>query len=726
MLPKTMLPTPENSNPTGGRQRSILSPVIVLAWTFFLVPALGVPGEWMVQDSLKSAVLAVGTVLAGLSFFWQKRHNTTPLLWHGVLWLPLVLMTYALGSMAWSHAFLAGVEAIRWFVLALVLWLLLNTVRKANLIRLLSAVHWGTFVAACWAALQFWGGWSIFPQGPQPASTFYNRNFFAEYAVCALPYSVYLLASLRQSAKPLWIAATLALNVTAILMTGTRSALLALLVVVPTLSVVLLVYRAQFHFYVWNRRTQNTILLTVFAGIVGLGCIPTGNADITKEGFGATALQRSFVRTASATSSEGYATGTFSVRTQMWQATARMLMAHPLTGVGAGAWEVEVPLYQRNDTVLETDFYAHNEILQLLSEYGLVFGGLVTAFLLAYWLYAVSRTVQQKYTAPSQVPERTIALIALAALFIVSNAGFPLHLAGGGALLALALGILAASDAHAGWRERLLASTISWRAHYGKSALLVLAVCLGVALRIIQLAARAEYSTVQAARLASQWIQTSASDVISKSNLKAQLQHHLRESFAINPDERKFSVSTADVLGAGGDLEDATWILETVAKSRPHVTSIWYALAMNYALTGRHALAQQALKQVQRLKPGAWATLTLEVTLLNARDPQRAAEKLNTLLAQGIFDRRVLELGYSIGKQTRQWDLAIRALELMQTQWPELNADTYLKLGNLYAEPAVGNPVKALQAFKSGLAALPAAAQEDYRASVPLPYREQL
>ena len=55
-------------------------------------------------------------------------------------------------------------------------------------------------MASLWAALQFWVDFRFFPQGPNPASTFVNRNFFAEFAVCTLPFSALLLARARQSA----------------------------------------------------------------------------------------------------------------------------------------------------------------------------------------------------------------------------------------------------------------------------------------------------------------------------------------------------------------------------------------------------------------------------------------------------------------------------------------------------------------------------------------------
>ena len=102
------------SQPSTGANTS----VSVLAWLTFLLPALGVPSELMLQDTLKSAVAAFGILIAAFVFFWQQRKRTEPLLWHGLVWLPLALMAYALGSMVWSHTYLAGVEAIRWFLLS--------------------------------------------------------------------------------------------------------------------------------------------------------------------------------------------------------------------------------------------------------------------------------------------------------------------------------------------------------------------------------------------------------------------------------------------------------------------------------------------------------------------------------------------------------------------------------------------------------------------------------
>src|SRR3954471_2058077 len=137
-------------------------------------------------------------------------------------------MAYALASMAWSHTFLGGVEAIRWFVFSLLAWLGVNALSRERLPALAWGIHAGAVLTSLWAALQFWVEFSYFPQGPHPASTFVNRNFFAEFAICTLPFSAMLLARARKSSVIALLAASTGLVITAILMTGTRSALIAL------------------------------------------------------------------------------------------------------------------------------------------------------------------------------------------------------------------------------------------------------------------------------------------------------------------------------------------------------------------------------------------------------------------------------------------------------------------------------------------------------------------
>lgn len=700
-------------------------PAALLGLMMFLVPALGVPHDLLLQDTFKSALVAFGVLATALLFFWQQRERNTSLRWHGLVVLPLVLMGYALASMAWSHTYLAGVEAIRWFVLGLLLWLGLNTLNDRQEVSLMAwSIHGGAVVASIWTALQFWLDFSLFPQGPNPASTFINRNFFAEYAVCALPFSVYVLANLRRSYGLGWVAFSVALHVVAILMTGTRSALIAMGVLLPVLTVILWKYHPQFAFAHWPKLTQVLVSLIVLAGVLAMGSVPSGNLKLLQEKSGTTALQRSVLRVASMTDKKEFTEGSFSIRAVMWKATARMMLANPLTGVGAGAWEVQIPLYQRADEPMEIDYYAHNEFLQLLSEYGMPVGGLVLVFLWAYLLKAAGTTWRLCDTDKKEGPVRALTLASLLTLMIVSNAGFPWHLAGCGALLALCLAILAASDTRLGQRTSLYATPMRWQPLHARVALVVGSACMVVAIYVTWQAALVEYKLVHAIRLGARLSQSRPADAHIASEQKARLLQDMRDGIAISRHYRKLTPIVADLLAAGGDLDNAVWIWESVLASRPHIAVFWSNLALAYSKQGQLDRAQEALQQVQRLKPGAIATRTLEIILLSRSGHEaQAVQRLVTQYDQGLYDYDMLQAGYRIGFHSRNWPLAIRSLKLRNATWPDEAADGYFRLGNIYADPALKDDVKALAAFRSGLSAVPEEQKENFLSQVPARYR---
>ena len=714
------------SSATGQAPAGANTSVLVLAWMMFLLPALGIPSELVLQDTLKSAVAAFGILIAALVFFWHQRHRAEPLLWHGLVWLPLALMAYALGSMVWSHTYLAGVEAIRWFLLSLLLWLGLNTLTPCTLPRLVWAIHGGLVLASLWVACQFWFDWQFFPQGPQPASSFINRNFFAEYAVSALPFSVWALVTMRQQRWLGWAAASVALNILAILMTGTRSALIALTFLLPVLLLVLLRYRSQLAWSTWRRAQQGLVAGVLGLGILVGGLIPTGNAQVQAENLGQSALARSMLRTGSIAKPTEYTRGSFSIRSALWMATARMTLAHPLEGVGAGAWEVEIPLYQRVDTQLETDYYAHNEFLQLLSEYGLLVGGGVMAFWLAYLLKSASVTWQLARDQ-AEAPPRAFALSSLMAFTVVSNAGFPLHLACCGVLVAICLSILARSDYQLDHLNafRVTRFTLSTRA--AQSLLSLATGGLIVAAVISWQALRAESSLVQAIRTANAFNKAQRLGEPQAAELKTQALAFVREGIAIHPHYRKLTAEVAEAFAASGDWGNAVWILESVAASRPYVAALWTGLAQGYSALGEYGRAQTAFEQLQRLKPEASSTISLHAILLSQKGEAAGAAALLTVqLDRAVFDFEMLQTAYAIGYKNKNWGLAIRALELRNITWPETRTDGYLRLGKLYAEPDVGNPQSALTAFRAGLASVPADQRSNYTRQVPMPYQAQM
>lgn len=719
----------ENGDGDGdvGNPKAWAPPATILAWTLALLPALGVPSELVLQDTLKSAVLALGVLVAALFYVWWQRKRTAALRWHGLVWLPLTLVLYALGSMVWSHTYLAAVEALRWGVLGLLLWLGLNAFTRADWSRVAWGIHGGLVVASVWVVLQFWLDLDLFPQARSPASTFINRNFFAEYAVCALPYSVFVLATMRTSRWLVVVALSVALVVVAIMMTGSRSALATMLLLCPVCALVLLRYARNFQFPRWGRSRQVLVCLALAAGVGAMGSVPSPVHHILEEGRGSTALQRAFLRAGSLADTKEYSEYSFYIRALMWKATARMVMAEPLTGVGAGAWEVHIPQYQNMVEASELDYYPHNEYLQLLAEYGVVVGGLFVAVLLAYLVISAAKNWNLAGVQRREVPLRAFGLASLLALLIISSAGFPWHMAGTGALFALSLAVLAGSDARLGYREAFFAARLRWGPGLARTLLLAVFCATLLAVYIAEQAFVAESKLVSAVKLAWQVGHDRPKDTALAAQRKAQALQNVREGIAINPHYRRFTAIVADHLAAVGDWEDAVWIWESVAASRPYIPALWSNLANGYISLHQYPQAQSALGHLQQLQPQAAGTLVLQAVLLGRTGaPGAAKQLLSDYMDHGEFDPEVLRAAYVLGLELHDWPLAIRSLEVHIQHWPLSAAESYFRLGLIYDNPLVNLPDKALEAFRAGLRVAPDGAQSRYRSEVPERYRGQL
>lgn len=700
--------------------------VVVLAAMLLLVPALGVPSELVLQDTLKSALVALGTLLAALLLCWQRLRQPEPMRWHGLLWLPLLLMAWALGSMAWSHAYLAGVEAVRWAVFALLLWLGLQVLRPDHLPVLAQGIHWGAVMAALWAGLQFWTDLRLFPQAAMPGSTFSNRNFFAEYLVCCVPFSLWMAAQSRGLAQLLLRCALLALVVLAIVLTGTRSALLATLVMLPALALVLWRQRAQLAWPGWSRAQQALALGVTLGVFIGLGSVPAGNAQMLRENPGRTALERSLWRVETTLAAQDpSAMSSVQERLSMWQSNRRLIQAHPWTGVGAGAWEIEIPRFQPEGMEIEEDYYAHNEPLQLLAEYGLA-GWIFLLALVAYLLRSAWTTWHAR-TAPQAI-WRALALTSLLGLLVVSLAGFPWRLAGTGALLAVALAVLAATDE----RRAPSGPSVPGAAGPGSRRVWALAWLLsGLALVAgVWLGHRAyasETRLVRAAQMAYDITRSGRYDDPAWGPHKAEMLRLLREGVALNPHYRKLTSLLADELLRWGDERNARWVLESLAASRPHVVVILTNLGRLHANAGEMEQAEAYLERAAALQPRGAAVLSLKLLLLRKKGQDDEARRLlRDALARGTRDLQLLNQAYQLALQGQDWPLAISALERRIALWPATAVESWLRLAQIHAQPAVGDEARALRAYRAAVQALPAEQQETLRRQIPQPYRKRL
>lgn len=740
--PATAAPRSEagaSSGPTPGLRAPVDWAVYALVLMLALAPAIGVPSEEVVQDTLKSAVIALGTLLAALCFLGQRRQQGARLDWHFSLAWPALLGVYALGSMAWSHTYLAAVEAVRWAVLGLLMGLSLQLFTPARLPRLAWALHAGVSVASLWAAWQFWFELGWFPQGPNPASTFVNRNFFAELAVCVWPFSLWALSRLRSSSTRALMVASLAFNATALFMTGTRSALTAWLLMACILPVLIYRWRASWGQERWSRLAVALCLGGGLALFLVLASLPTGNARIAAEsGQGASALQRSLSRVVSVARPAEYTDGSFSVRVLMWGSALRAVADRPLSGVGAGAWEVHIPLYQPPGSQIETDYYVHNEFLQLLAEYGLV-GWLAAALLLATLARAAWVTWQVGESPQPSVRQelalRLIALSSLGALMLVSLAGFPWRMACTGALLALGMGLLAGSDvrlARLGWDR----ATIPWGG-IGSSQLTpsmawaaggVVLVALVLGGWITRQAMVAESRLVQSIKLA-MWVARLPNPQDPRvAEDRAEVMRLAREGVAINPHYRKLTPMVADEVALWGDWPSAIWIWASVAESRPHVPVLLLNIARAHLRLKQLDEAEKYYERARRLQPQSVSVHGTEIMLLAERGHlEEAAKRLRRYLNAGEHELEMVNGAYDLGQRLGQWDLALLGTELRLKHFPEYQADSWYRLGRLYSQPGPNqDEAKALQAYRAALATLPPAQQTLLRAQVPSPYREHL
>jgi O-antigen ligase len=781
----------------------------ILALMMFVTPALGVPNELMLQDTLKSMVVVFAVFGSALLFFWQERNRRDDLRWHALMWLPLTLVFFALGSMVWSHGYLAGVEAIRWLIFSLILWLGINTLSLERLPRLMECIHWGAVIASVWAALQFYADFAFFPQAQHPASTFTNRNFFSEYLVCTIPFSALLLAHATTRTRITLIAFTIGFNIVALMMTGTRSALVAMFVLVLVLPWLAYFCRKQLGFSGWRKRDRmlagGVFFVTIISlglaasgnpnviadrsygadvvtpfGIaigrlgsvstiglaLGLGCIicillllarssfagfsreqsgrstrsrgkwvltgglllsiavamllvnlarPTGIAEMSFADRAATQFAKAFQRMASVSTADQ----ALSVRFTLWNDTFAMIKSNPVTGVGAGAWEVMQPLYQADGAELETDYCVHNEYLQLLAEYGLT--GLV--FLLAmfgYLLTAAWRTFRNRTPEGfAEAPVRAMALASMLALLIISSVGFPWRMAATVSVFAICLALLAASDARLLINGPTAAKRLSWRPAYSRVFAGAMMVCLVLTAYISRLAAETERKLVTAANLASKIGQSGDFNNPKWDGAKLEVFSLTKDAIAINPHYRKITPHIADQLANWGDWKSAVWVWESVAVSRPHVAVILSNIARGYAQFGDTERAFAYLARSEKIKPKATSVRSLRVVLMSLSGKEvEAAVLAQQYMNEGTVDYDLLSAAYVLGMQLNNVGMAIQGLELRIKGWPAGRRDSFLLLADVYLN-LQKDDVKAAAAFRGALEATAENEREALRRLIP-------
>lgn len=696
--------------PPGGRAGTWTT--AILALMLFLAPALGMPHNQVIQETLKSSIVSVMVPAAALAFFWLSRHDGARLAWHPVTALPLLLAAYALGSAALGGGYFPMVEAVRWLLVALLVWVGASTFSRERLPWLALGIHAGATIAALWTALQFWFNFGLFAQGPNPASTFGNRNFYAEFAVTAMPFGALLLGQARRTPHIAALAASWALVILSVMMTGTRSALIALLL--QALLVLPLAAWALRHRLAWPSWStgQRVLAAALIVGAIGaLGMLPSQNNNILEEGRGATPSERALRRLASL-GDEGLS---INLRVVMWKDTLRMMQANPWTGVGPGYWQREVPLYRSAGEQAEIDAYAHNEYLQLLAEYGLA-GWLFLGGLLA-WLARAAWLTRRGALPDDDLPWRATALASLMGLLLVSGTGFAWHLATTLALLAVNLAILAGSQPRPAAGPRIAPAASMALAG-------LMAACVAGTAWFAERAMAGESRIMKAANLAAGINATRDNKDPALDGYKREVLRLIREGIEINPRYRRTTPVVGDEFARWGDWKNATWIWESVTISHPYVVVILTNVARGYARANDVAKASEFLERARKVQPTAPTVRALDVIIpAQAGQDQKALAAARAAMDAGVSDYDMFTSAYQAGVRAGDTATALRALTLRLKAWPnERAAEGHVQLGNLLAQ---GRPdsAEARQAFEQGLRLAAPAQREALLAQVPPAYR---
>jgi O-antigen ligase len=701
--------TPETSldiniQPASRKSRSLLAlpaeldkgdwTAIIFSLMLFFTPALGVPHEMMLQDTLKSIIVAFMSLGAALFVFWNQRNRRDALRWHFVMWLPLMLCVYALGSMAWAHTFLAGVEAVRWFLFSLIVWLVLNCMTRERLPMLVWGIHLGALAVALLGASQFWFDVKLIPQGPNPAATFVNRNFAAEFVCTTLVFSAWLIFRERRTPALAFLAATTAFHFLFLMMCGTRSALLASYASFALIGLLVWKFRSLLAFRSWSSSQRMLVPAMMAAVLLGFGFIPSGNSS--PEFKGQTPMERVVKRTAAIQAGDG----TLGVRMVMWNASWTMIQARPFSGVGAGTWEADVPLYQAKGSQLETDYYVHNELIQVVAEYGIV-GWLFLLGLIIYGLSSAWLALKAK-TEPEMQEGliRAVALISLTALMIVSNIGFPWRLATTGVMFALCFGILAACDARQSVRGWLGAQRLPWSPGASQTAAVATIGCLALASFIAYQAAECEKKIVSAVKMALSMSASGTPNSPRFDKMKREMLQLAKEGIDINPHYRKITPMLGDELAKWGDWKNAVWVWESVLSSRPYVAAIASNVARGHMALGNLDKSFEFLEKAKLVQPDAVSVRSLEVILLSRTGKEaKALEKARDAYAAKAMDFDMMNSAYILGVRASDFKFAIDAMTLRNETMPAQAVDGWVKIGGVY-DQYLKDEAKAVDAYR--------------------------
>jgi O-antigen ligase len=702
-----------------------------LIFGFAFTALFALPSQQVMPNTVKSIAASLCALLALLLWAFQIRKSGKAVLWDKYLCIPLGLSLYALASALWAPQHTALIEAARWLVIGIIFFVGVNTLHREFFPTLAKVIHWTALALSLLALVQFWLDLGWFPAEAAPGATFGNRNYFAEFAATCLPFSFWLFLQSKTFRASILHGCGLAFILAALMSTGARAPLLAALFFLLSFLVLLASHRARI-FKAMPTRIFVAGMGATVALVLALGCIPSLNEKILAENRGQTPIERSFSRLNSLGERNTYdPESSFGMRLISWKATQKMVEAHPLAGVGAGAWNYTIPLYLPNAMASDGTWHAHNEPLQLVAEFGLLgwasLAGLLYLTLTLAWKALRRLRSPDMQQAEHALRELTI-LLSLASLGIVSLSGLPWHAAATCYALGLLLAMLLVEHGHS---PRL---SIAGAAIFGKIALPVTAIALLIACVTAVQALRSEYYFYRGTGMILALSAHKATSKTPQPQLHAQAISDIQYGLSIYSDHDIYIDSLNSNLRNLGDFKSLIHFNEYNLKYRPHAADVQCNHAAAYADNKDYSEAKKIIENIRKSQPKAKCLAFSEFVV--AYRSGNFGESLS--LGQSIiddsfhgmnkdFERFVVDATYRSALQETNLDAALSALKIRANKWPELRASSLLLQARVIAIRAPDQVSdEALKILKEASAIAP---RQDYLkavANLPVHYQKAL
>lgn len=716
---------------------AVATPTRILLTAGLVATALvAVPEGTVGPDVFKSAIGGVLILLALAVWLWGQQ-GRRKILWHPFLCVPASLALYAAISATWSSTGAAFIEAGRWSLIAVILFLAINTARQKYFQTITYAMHWACVMLSVIALAQFWFGLDWFPASAAPGSTFGNRNFFAELLAASLPLSLWLLIRSKNFASSVRNGLGFSLIIVALMSTGTRAALIA--AIAGFTATILLIFCTKHRNLFFPRpRVFFATLIIVLITTLGLGSIPSTNdyilRDHTEMQTGRTAIERTAKRLHSLVRSDTYEdNSSFGIRRAAWSAARQMIQAYPIRGIGAGGWNYLSPLYMPSDLDTQAIWMAHNEPMQLVVEYGLV-GWAALLLLIGLVGGATARNIIQLRGASQHRALHSVQLIVIVismmSMGITSLSGLPLHAAATCYLLAIYMSLIIILSAKKQYQE----TNNPFFATLWPSRLLGVFVLLaGVAIAIQ--AIRFDYFVRQGAGTL-----TSLSNLPTPQNntkfteIRDKAFFNIERGLEIYPEHALVLMPAIGSMIKLKEYDHAAVYLEKVLAETPYLVELQCQKSQAYANSKRFEEAEKTISEIQALRPGAHClTITKFIFAYNKNDFFQVVN-----LGKSQFDR--LRLGvrkdetrylvdytYRAAIRIADWDTALNALKIRATLWPELRTSSWLLVARLQAELAQNRfSPEALEAYKKALSSSTNLERQQILRDMPSSYRDAL